>query len=146
APTDKVGSSRLAKASLKFDDIAAKKPVSLSKDLDYKVTKKMGLVIKNENKEVGARALSMDVASEFYRAAGDYENGKLEDARRRMLKSISNVQKLNSSPHRTSETVEQERALREALDELSNNAPEPSSIEAQGLIKKYKAQSREQQK
>ncbi len=146
APTDKVGSSRLARASLEFDDVAAKKSVAYSEELGYEVTKKKELVIKNENKDIGARAMSADIASELYRAAGDYEKGKLEDARLRMIESIKKVQKLNISPQRTEGTVEQEKVLLEAMDEMSNNTPEPSSPAGKSIIKKYKAQSREQQK
>ncbi|NIP39755.1 MAG: hypothetical protein GWO07_16000, partial [Candidatus Dadabacteria bacterium] len=80
APTSKIGNNKLARAYLEYDDIAAKEPKSISSDLDYKVTKRQALVLKNENKEVGARAASVDVASEFYRAAEDYENGRRDMA------------------------------------------------------------------
>ena len=145
-PTNQIGSNKLAKASLEFDDIANRKSVSYSEELDYKVTKKKDVVLKNENKEIEARASSVDIASEFYRAAGDYEKGKLEDARFRMLESIKVIKKLNESPQRTDDTVEQEMVLRGALKDMSNNAPAPSSEAGKSIIKKYKAQSRLQQK
>jgi len=146
APTSQLGSNKLAKASLEFDDIANKKSISYSEDLDYKVTKKKGLVLKNENKEVGARAASVQAASEFYRAARLYEDGKLDEAMAEVTFGILGLEKLNSSPQRSAETVEQERALRDAFGDMDANAPAPSSAAGKSLIKKFKAQSREQQK
>ncbi len=145
-PTNQVGSNKLAKVSLEFDDIANRKSVSLSKDLDYKVTKAKALVLKNENKEISARASSVDIASEFYRAARLYEDGKLDEAMAEVTFGILGLEKLNSSPQRSAETVEQEMVLRSALKDMSNNAPAPSSEAGKSIIKKYKAQSRLQQK
>lgn len=146
APTDKVGNNKLARAYLEYDDIVSNEPKSFSEGLDYKVTTKMGLVVKNENKEVGARAASVDVASELYRAAEDYEDGKLDEARQRMTQAITGLEKLNSSPLRTQGTVEQEKALRDAFGDMDANAPAPNTEAGKSLIKKYKTQSREQQK
>jgi Ca-activated chloride channel family protein len=145
-PTNQVGSNKLAKAFLEFDDIANRKSVTYSEELDYKVTKKKGLVLKNENKEVGARAASVQAASEFYRAARLYEDGKLDEAMAEVTFGILGLDKLNSSPQRSAETVEQEMVLRGALKDMSNNAPAPSSEAGKSIIKKYKAQSRLQQK
>lgn len=145
-PTNQVGSNKLAKVSLEFDDIANRKSVTYSEELDYKVTKKKDVVLKNENKEIEARATSVDIASELYRAVGDYEKGKFKDARLGLNYAIEVVHKLNNSPQRTEDSVQQEMVLRGALKDMDNNAPAPSSEAGKSIIKKYKAQSRLQQK
>ena len=85
------------------------------------------------------------MASELYRAVGDYEKGKFEDARFGLTYAIKVIEKLNNSPQRTEDSVEQEMVLRGALKDMSNNAPAPSSEAGKSIIKKYKAQSRPQQ-
>jgi Ca-activated chloride channel homolog len=146
APTDKLGTSKLVKASLEFEDVLNKYIVSENKDLDYKVTKNKQIVLNNVNKNIEAKITSVNAAVELYTAAKDYEKGNSRDAVSRIKKSLAEINRLNNSTLKSESTMVQEEVLRQALDDISISAPAPNTKAGKSIIKKYKAESREQQK
>jgi len=145
-PTKDLGRADLVTASLKFEDVISKNLVTLTEKLSYTVTKNRNIVLKNENKEIRARASSVSAAAELYKAAYDYEIGNMSDAVTRVKESLSTIIKINKSSERSHSTIVQEEVLRQALDDMDNKAPAPSTEAGKSIIKKYKAESREQQK
>ena len=146
-PTQNLGKRQLLTASFEFTDIIKnKQPVSLIRELTYEVTQDKSKVAANENKDVAARGVSVDAASEFYRATMYYEQGNRHDALNNIKKALGMIVQLNGSPQKSTATMEQEAELRDAMEEMSAVPSAPESDAGKKLIKEYKAKSREQQK
>ena len=146
-PSNQLGEKPLLRASMEFDDLINKSfVVTDAIDMDYQVTENKQIYLSNQNKEVDAKGISISAATELYRAANEYEQGRRHDALDRIKSSLNDIVRLNSSTMASRATIAQEEALREAYDDIKNNAPEPSSEAGKNLVKKYKAESREQQK
>jgi len=146
-PTQNLGKHQLLTASFEFTDIIKnKQPVSLIRELTYEVTQDKSKVAANENKVVAARGVSVDAASELYRATMYYEQGNRDDALNNIKRALGMIVQLNSSPQKSAATVKQEAELRDAIEEMSAVSSAPESDAGKKLIKEYKAKSREQQK
>jgi Ca-activated chloride channel family protein len=147
APTQKLGMHELATASFEFRDILKNSnAVQLQRKLTYKCTDDKDKVVANEDKDVTARAVSVDAAYDLYRATTQYEKGDGSDALNNLKRALGRIVELNSSPQKSALTIKQEAELREAMEQMSVLATVPESDAGKKLIKEYKAKSREQQK
>lgn len=145
-PTDKKGSKELMTASLKYRDSNDNKFREKASSVNYKVTGDRIKVEKSENKEVLAGMESVRAAKGLDEATRDYEKGDKKGALSKIKDALGRVRSLNRTPYRSSETVEQEKVLEEAFDDLSVSSPAPDSSAGKKIIKRYKLESRNQQK
>lgn len=146
APTDKLGKNQLLEAWFEFTDILKNnQAVSMQRVLEYESTNQKDKVVANENKDVIARGVSVDAASQMYQATFYYEKGDSDGALNNIKKALGRISALNSSPQRSMATLRQEDELRKAVD-MFQAAPALESDLGKGMIKDYKAKAREQQK
>ena len=145
-PTDKKGRKRLLKSSLIYTDIESGKENTKKEAVEYNVTKDQSKVVKNENKGVVAGLESVKASKELDSAARDYELGYTGRAIEKLKGALRSVKRLNNSEYKTSESVAQEEALNDAIGEFEDAPASPASDSGKRMIKKYKQESRVQQK
>lgn len=146
-PTDKPGKQSLGSATFQYMDMNnGAKPVRLVKTLSYHCTEDKKMVEVNKNELVIAQKVSKDAALSLYRAAGDYEGGRRNDAIGKVQSALEELSNLNKSSFRTEETERQEFEMRGALRYMQTSAPSPQSVEGKRFLKQHKARARELQK
>ena len=145
-PTDKKGRNRLFKSSLKYRDVNDGSAGKVSREVDYYVTDNPKKVVKNENKRVKADFTSVRAAKELETATKDYERGYGSKAIEKIKSAVDDLKALNSSSYRSNSTVQQQEVLEEALGDIQASPSSPHSAPGKMIIKKYKEESRLQQK
>ena len=103
-------------------------------------------VSKNENKEVVADMESVKAARELDSATRAYEQGYTQQAIDKIKGALNSVKRMNMSGYKSSSSMEQEEALNDALSEFESAPASPASESGKRMIKKYKEDSRAQQK
>lgn len=144
-PDEKEGEYPLMSSSLTYRDIGDNRERTTGKKIAYHVTKSKEKVEMNINKQVVAEVRSAEAARTLDEAARFYESGDRDSALSNIKKAIGAVKQLNRTPYSNTKTVEQEEALNDAFRSMSAQ-PSADSAEGKGLIKKFKAESREQLK
>lgn len=144
-PAEKEGKNKLMRSVLTYRDINDNQVQSVDHNLAYHVTADTVKVEKNEKKEIIAEVRSAEAAKDLDKATRVYESGDRESALSKIKEALGKVQRLNQSPYKSDKTVEQEEALNDAYRSMASE-PSPASPGGKSLIKKYKAESREQQK
>ena len=145
-PTDKKGKNKLFKSSLRYTDIENGRKNSIDEKVDYNVTNDPKKVVKNENKAVVSEVKSVKAAKDLDNAARAYEKGYAGQAVDKLKSALESVKKLNRSDYKTSNSMAQEEALNDAISEFESAPASPSSDSGKRMIKRYKEQSRVQQK
>ena len=148
APAGKTGENALATARLEYGDVLGDDgTVYHEEEIRYEVTEDINTVAEKENKDVTARGVSVDAATQYYRAASAYERGDREEALDYMNAAMSSVGELKKSSPYNPKILKQEAEIREALSTMMmDSAPAPTSPEGKGLIKSFKHDARRQQK
>ena len=100
----------------------------------------------NENKQIEADMISVEAAKDLETASKEYEMGQKSSAVEKIKGALDRLRSVNRSNFRSDETVEQVEVLTEAYEDMSNAPASPSSEAGKSIIKKYKAESRLQQK
>lgn len=145
-PTGKKGKNDLFTSSLKYTDIENGKPHNIDKTVNYNVTKDQKKVVKNENKNVIADMETVKASKELDSATRDYEQGYTFRAVDKLKSALQSVKRLNRSDYKTSNSMAQEEALNDAIGEFESAPASPASDSGKRMIKKYKEESRVQQK
>lgn len=144
-PDEKEGEYPLMSSVLTYRDVKDNKEKKRDKKIAYYVTKSKKKVEKNMNKQVIAEVSSAEAAKTLDEATRYYESGDRDSALSNIKKAVGAIKQLNRTPYRSPKTVEQEEALNNALRSMSAQ-PSADSADGKGLIKKFKAESREQLK
>ena len=145
-PTGKKGKNDLFTSSLKYTDIENGKPHNIDKTVNYNVTKDQKKVVRNENKNVIADMETVKASKELDSATRDYEQGYTVRAVEKLKSALQYVKRLNRSDYKTSNSMAQEEALNDAIGEFESAPASPASDSGKRMIKKYKEESRVQQK
>lgn len=145
-PTGKKGKNDLFTSSLKYTDLENGKPHNIDKTVNYNVTKDQKKVVKNENKNVIADMETVKASKELDSATRDYEQGYTVRAVDKLKSALQSVKRLNRSDYKTSNSMAQEEALNDAIGEFESAPASPASDSGKRMIKKYKEESRVQQK
>ncbi len=145
-PTGKKGKNDLFTSSLKYTDIENGKPHNIDKTVNYNVTKDQKKVVRNENKNVIADMETVKASKELDSATRDYEQGYTVRAVDKLKSALQSVKRLNRSDYKTSNSMAQEEALNDAIGEFESAPASPASDSGKRMIKKYKEESRVQQK
>ncbi len=145
-PTVKKGKNDLFTSSLKYTDLENGRRKNINESVVYNVTKDTKKVVKNENKKVVAELESVKASKELDAAARDYEQGYAGMAVEKLKSALQSVKRLNRSDYKTSESMAQEEALNDAIGEFEAAPASPASDSGKRMIKKYKQESRVQQK
>ena len=136
----------LFNSTLKYTDIENGRKNNINKSVEYRVTKDTKKVVKNENKRVVADVESVKASRELDSAARDYEQGYAGKAVDKLKSALQSVKKLNQSEYKTTNSMAQEEALNDAIGEFEAAPASPASDSGKRMIKKYKEESRVQQK
>ena len=142
-PADKQGENALMRSAITYRDVNDNKARQVDKKVEYTVTSSKEKVVKNEKKEIVSEVRSAEAAKDLDVAARHYESGDRQSALSKINEALGKVKNMNKSEYKTQKTVEQEKALSDALRSMSSE-PSPASPAGKSLIKKYKAESREQ--
>ena len=145
-PTDKQGKNDLFSSKLKYTDIQSGRLNEIDKNVSYNVTRDSKKVVKNENKEVVADMESVKASKELDSATRAYEQGYTQQAIDKIKGALQSVRRMNKSDYKTSNSMAQEDALVDALSEFESAPASPASDSGKRMIKKYKEESRVQQK
>lgn len=141
-PAEKIGEKGLVKAYLNYEDLLnANKSTDFEKELSYNVTTNKQRIRTAENKEVTARGVSVDAASNLHKATTEYENGNRAGALSYMNDAYQKIVHVNQTTERNQQTLKQEEELREAIEDMEMNAPSPMSDDGKKLIKEQKAKA-----
>ncbi|MGB3365103.1 MAG: VWA domain-containing protein [Thermodesulfobacteriota bacterium] len=141
-PAEKIGEKGLLKAYLNYEDLLnANKSTGFEKELSYIVTSDKQRIKTAENKEVTARGVSVDAASNLHKATTEYESGNSAGALSYMNDAYQKIVRVNQTPERNPQTLKQEEELREAIEDIEMNAPSPMSDDGKKLIKEQKAKA-----
>ena len=145
-PTDKQGKNDLFSSKLKYTDIRSGRLNKIDKNVSYNVTRDSKKVIKNENKEVVADMESVKASKDLDTATRAYEQGYTQQAIDKIKGALQSVRRMNRTDYKTSNSMAQEDALDDALSEFESAPASPQSDSGKRMIKKYKEESRAQQK
>lgn len=145
-PAEKIGKRDLVIAYLNYEDLLdGNETAGFEKELSYLVTSDEQKISAAENKEVKARGVSVDAASNLLKATTEYESGNSEGALSYMNDAYQKIVQVNQTPQRNKQTLKQEEELREAIGEMEMEAPSPMSNSGKKLIKEQKAKAFEYQ-
>jgi Ca-activated chloride channel family protein len=145
-PTDKQGKNDLFSSKLKYTDIQSGRLNEIDKNVSYNVTRDSKKVVKNENKEVVADMESVKASKDLDTATRAYEQGYTQQAIDKIKDALQSVRRMNKTDYKTSNSMAQEDALDDALSEFESAPASPASDSGKKMIKKYKEESRVQQK
>jgi len=145
-PTGKKGKNDLFTSSLKYTDIENGRKSNINESVKYNVTNDPKKVVKNENKKVVADMESVKASKDLDSATRYYEKGYTGRAVDKLKSALQSVKKLNKSDYKSSSTMAQEEALNDAISEFEAAPASPASDSGKRMIKKYKEESRVQQK
>jgi len=145
-PAKKSGRNKLFSTVLRYQNMEDGKEQTLKDAKEYYVTKNINKVKRNENKQIEADFTSVKAARDLESASREYEMGRKASAVTKIKGALDNLRELNKSDFRSDDTVEQEEVLSEAYKDMSTAPASPSSESGKRIIKKYKSESRLQQK
>ena len=145
-PTNKKGKNDLFTSSLRYTDIENGRKNKIDESVNYNVTNDPKKVVKNENKVVVSEMESVKASKDLDSATRAYEQGYTGRAIDKLKGALESVRRLNKSDYKTSNSMAQEMALNDALSEFESAPASPASDSGKRMIKKYKEESRVQQK
>lgn len=145
-PTNKKGKNDLFTSSLRYTDIENGRKNKIDESVNYNVTNDPKKVVKNENKVVVSEMESVKASKDLGSATRAYEQGYTGLAIDKLKGALESVRRLNKSGYKTSNSMAQEMALNDALSEFESAPASPASDSGKRMIKKYKEESRVQQK
>lgn len=145
-PAEKIGKRGLVTVYLNYEDLLdSNKSATFEKGLSYNVTSDEQKISAAEDKEVQARGVSVDAASNLHKATAEYESGNSAGALYYMNDAYQKIVRVNQTRQRNQQTLKQEEELRQAIGNIEMNAPSPMSDDGKKLIKEQKAKAFEYQ-